>query len=88
MGAVVSNDKDLIGLIKQIKSNGRICICDVCTRSRGKCPHKNEDFDPRFTHNLIGYNFKTMEFQAAIGIAQLEEVENIIFSAQFDGSTA
>jgi len=82
LGAVVSNDKDIINLIKQIKSNGRFCTCDICTRSQGKCPHHYADFDPRFTHNLIGYNFKTMEFQAAIALAQLEEVDDIIKKRQ------
>jgi len=52
------------------------------SRSQGKCPHHYEDFDPRFTHNLIGYNFKTMEFQAAIALAQLEEVDDIIKKRQ------
>lgn len=78
LGGVVSNDKEIINLIKQIKSNGRMCTCDVCTRSQGKCPYENAGFDPRFTHNLIGYNFKTMEFQAVIALAQLEDVKNII----------
>jgi dTDP-4-amino-4,6-dideoxygalactose transaminase len=78
LGAVVTDDKDISNLVKQIKSNGRICTCNICTRSQGKCPYDKADFDPRFTHNIIGYNFKTMEFQAAIALAQLEDVENII----------
>jgi dTDP-4-amino-4,6-dideoxygalactose transaminase len=82
LGAAVSDDKAIINLIKQIKSNGRMCVCDICTRAQGKCPYNDAEFDPRFTHNLIGYNFKTMEFQAAIALAQLEEVDNIIKSRQ------
>jgi len=82
LGSVVSNDKELINLVRQIKSNGRMCVCDICNRAQGKCPYNNEDYDPRFTHNMIGYNFKTMEFQAAIALAQLEEVDDIIKSRQ------
>lgn len=78
LGAVVSNDKEIVNLTVQIKSNGRMCTCGVCTRSVGNCPYSNADFDPRFTHNLLGYNFRPMEFQAAIALAQLEEVEDII----------
>ena len=78
MGAVTTDDQEIIRLIKKIKANGRVCDCPICRRSEGKCPrlasYKGEDdFDPRFTHDLIGYNFKTMEFQAALGITQLKK---------------
>jgi len=78
LGAVATNDKDIINLIRQIKSNGRWCTCDVCLRAQGKCPYSEADFEPRFTHNLIGYNFKIMEFEAAIALAQIEDVNSII----------
>lgn len=80
MGAVNTNDLELAKLIKSIKANGRTCNCPVCKRSEGKCPNissDDSDNDPRFTHNYIGYNFKTLEFQAALGITQLEKVDYI-----------
>lgn len=57
-----------------------MCDCIVCTRAEGRCPrissYKGEgDFDPRFTHDYIGYNFKTMEFQATLGITQLKKAD-------------
>lgn len=82
LGAVNTDDKDIINLVRQFKSNGRMCICDVCTRSQGKCPYKDANFDPRFTHNLVGYNFRPMEFEAAIALAQLEEANDIIRKRQ------
>jgi CDP-6-deoxy-D-xylo-4-hexulose-3-dehydrase len=80
MGAITSDDYEIIRLVRKIKANGRLCDCPVCKRSEGKCPRlaTNEDendFDPRFTHDLIGYNFKTMEFQAALGITQLKRAD-------------
>lgn len=82
MGAVTTNDSEIIRLIRKIKSNGRMCDCPVCTRNTTFCPkieaNKNVDFDPRFTHDIIGYNFKTMEFQAAIGLTQLKRIDWII----------
>src|SRR3990172_8941353 len=66
MGAVVTSDEKLRGMIKKIKANGRMCSCAVCERAEGKCPYKGKDFDPRFTHEYIGFNFKTTEFQAAL----------------------
>ncbi|MDI6892102.1 MAG: DegT/DnrJ/EryC1/StrS family aminotransferase [Actinomycetota bacterium] len=78
MGAITTNDIEIAKLIRRIKAHGRVCDCLVCLRSQGKCPKAyrgGEELDPRFTHDLIGCNFKTMEFQAALGIAQLKKVE-------------
>jgi len=57
-----------------------MCDCPICTRNTTGCPRiKNhngdDDFDPRFTHDMVGYNFKTMEFQAALGISQLKKAD-------------
>lgn len=80
MGVVTTNDAKIARLIRRIKANGRMCDCPVCTRPQGKCPllktYKGEDdFDPRFTHELIGYNFKAMEFQPALGLTQLSKAD-------------
>lgn len=83
MGAVVTNDLETWKLIKKIKSNGRMCDCPICKRQEGKCPKLatykgDDDFDPRFTHEFVGYNFKTMEFQAALALTQLKKANWII----------
>ncbi|GBD97527.1 UDP-4-amino-4-deoxy-L-arabinose--oxoglutarate aminotransferase [bacterium BMS3Abin06] len=78
MGAVVTGDAKIQKLAKKLKANGRVCSCAVCTRSEGKCPYKNKGFDPRFTHEYIGYNFKTTEFQAALALSQLNKIDRII----------
>ncbi|HDY66913.1 MAG TPA: DegT/DnrJ/EryC1/StrS family aminotransferase [Candidatus Scalindua sp.] len=87
MGAVVTNDPELSRLVRKIKAQGRACDCLVCTRSRGYCPQLEayqgeDDFDPRFTHDLIGYNFKTMEFQPALALTQIRKVDEIIAKRQ------
>ncbi|MFH1333369.1 MAG: DegT/DnrJ/EryC1/StrS family aminotransferase [archaeon] len=78
LGAVNSNDPELIRLIRKIKANGRLCDCTICTRSQGTCPKMNEDYDPRFKHDIIGYNFKTTAFQAALALAQFGKIDEII----------
>lgn len=84
MGALVTDDVELYKLAKRIKAQGRACECLVCTRAEGVCPgvgrHDTgvEDADPRFTHDLIGFNFKTMEFQAALATGQVAQVDEII----------
>ena len=83
MGAVVTNNAEINRLVRKIKAQGRACDCLVCTRDKGVCPlmqnyKGSDDFDPRFTHDLIGCNFKTMEFQAALALTQLEKIDEII----------
>jgi len=82
MGAIVTDDSEIFRLIKKIKANGRLCDCPICTRRSGYCKHRdknpNTDKDPRFLHDLIGYNFKTMEFPAALGLVQLKKIDEII----------
>ena len=87
MGAIVTSDMEIWKLAKKIKAQGRACDCPICVRATGKCPRilaykGNDDFDPRFSHDYIGYNFKTMEFQAALGLTQLKKVDFIIRKRQ------
>lgn len=81
MGAITTNSPEIRAMASKIKANGRTCDCFICTRNKGICPKSfkgDEDLDPRFTHDVIGYNFKTMEFQAAIALTQLKKAEWII----------
>lgn len=84
MGAVLTNSNSFYNLCKKIKVHGRICNCIVCQRKKNRCPyitkweHYDNDIDPKFTHDLIGYNFKITEFQAALALAQLENIERIL----------
>ena len=82
MGAVTTNNAEIARLVNKIKAHGRACDCPICTRSEGLCPKMgidaNEDIDPRFIHELIGYNFKTTEIQAALALSQLKKADLII----------
>ena len=79
MGAICTNNKDIAAFSRRFKANGRMCYCKICTRSEGKCPLlQNEgDLDPRSNHIHLGYNFKTTDIMAAIGIEQLHNAEVI-----------
>lgn len=88
MGAIVTDDDQLYRLLKQVKANGRVCDCPVCTRPQGYCPHMpkddsgDTDYDPRFTHSILGLNFKTMEFQSALALSQLKKADTIFAARQ------
>jgi len=78
MGALTTNNPKVAKLARRIKAHGRMCDCRICTRFEGLCPYKrtgNEEFDPRFYHTHIGYNFKTTEFMAALGLVQLKKAD-------------
>lgn len=81
MGCITTNDEKIFNLAMQLKSNGRMCKCPICTRNKGICPGAKkynvvqEDYDPRFTHEYVGYNFKTTEFTAALGVAQVKKAD-------------
>jgi dTDP-4-amino-4,6-dideoxygalactose transaminase len=82
MGAIVTSDEKIRAMVKKIKANGRVCACPVCVRAEGKCPYRDELFDPRFTHEYVGFNFKISEFQAAIAIPQIKKADQIIKARQ------
>ncbi|MBU0504074.1 MAG: DegT/DnrJ/EryC1/StrS family aminotransferase [Candidatus Omnitrophota bacterium] len=89
MGAITTNNQDIFKLVKKIKAHGRMCECNVCTRSKGVCPvldnyKGKDDFDPRFYHDLIGFNFKIMEFQAALGLTQLKKADKIFRARSYN----
>lgn len=78
MGALVTDSPEIDKLCRKLRAHGRFCSCILCTRSKGKCPYRNhweEDYDPRFMHEYVGYNFKVMEFQAALAITQLKKAD-------------
>ncbi len=89
MGAITTDDAGIFKLIKKIKTHGRMCECNVCTRPNGICPPLDnykgkDDFDPRFYHDMVGFNFKIMEFQAALGLTQLAKADEIFAKRNFN----
>ena len=91
MGCVTTNNEKIFKLILQLKANGRVCNCPICTRNKGICPGAKKygydedndyDYDPRFTHEYISYNFKTTEFSAALGISQVKKADWIFKERQ------
>ncbi|MEM0360073.1 MAG: DegT/DnrJ/EryC1/StrS family aminotransferase [Candidatus Diapherotrites archaeon] len=79
MGALASNNAELVSMFKKIKSYGKNGSQRepspeflALLKSKGI---SLEDVDARFTMEFVGYNFRTTELTAAIGIAQLEKAE-------------
>jgi CDP-6-deoxy-D-xylo-4-hexulose-3-dehydrase len=73
-GAVCTTSNMLKKIITSFRDWGRDCWCE-----RGQdnaCGHRFDgDYDHKYTYSHIGYNLKCTDFQAAIGLAQLEKLD-------------
>lgn len=83
-GAVITNNSKLNKILKSYRDWGRDCWCepgkdDTCNcrfqQQWGKLPY---GYDHKYTYSHIGYNLKITDWQASIGLAQLEKVEGFI----------
>jgi len=78
-GAIVTNNPLIHKSIRQFRDWGRDCWCDTgrdntCGRrfdwQLGDLP---KGYDHKYIYSQIGYNLKLTDFQAAIGVAQLDK---------------
>ena len=78
-GVINTNDLKIKKILKQIKANGRRCSCEICIRTTGKCPEllKDPDSDPRFTHDFVGLNCKTMDLISALALHRVDKIDEI-----------
>jgi len=76
-GAVLTDSPKLKRIIESFRDWGRDCWCapgedNVCgTRF-------DNDYDHKYTYSRIGYNLKASDFQAAVGVAQLDRLDSFI----------
>ncbi len=85
-GAVFTNSRRLARLATTLRDWGRDCFCGYDNPPQGKCgqrfsrsiPGTSDTYDHRYYFTEIGYNLKMTEFQAAVGLAQLEKLPDFI----------
>jgi CDP-6-deoxy-D-xylo-4-hexulose-3-dehydrase len=76
-GAVLTDSPRLKKIIESYRDWGRDCWCEpgednTCgTRFGG-------DYDHKYTYSRIGYNLKASDFQAAVGVAQLDRLAGFV----------
>lgn len=80
-GAVITNDQNLYKILLSFRDWGRDCFCkpghdNTCGNrfnlKRGALPL---GYDHKYTYSHVGYNLKITDWQAAIGVAQLEKLD-------------
>ncbi|MFA6486009.1 MAG: lipopolysaccharide biosynthesis protein RfbH [Candidatus Magasanikbacteria bacterium] len=83
-GAVFTSDDVLARIIRSVRDWGRDCHCktgqdNTCGMrfgwQLGKLPF---GYDHKYVYSEIGYNLKLTDMQAAIGLAQLDKLDNFV----------
>jgi CDP-6-deoxy-D-xylo-4-hexulose-3-dehydrase len=83
-GAVLTKKASLKPIIESFRDWGRDCWCapgcdNTCLKrfewQLGELP---EGYDHKYTYAHLGYNLKSGDIQAAIGLAQLDRLDNFV----------
>jgi len=83
-GAVLTNSSKLQKIVKSFRDWGRDCWCEpgndnTCGKrfkwQLGELPY---GYDHKYIYSHLGYNLKVTDMQAAIGLGQLEKLQDFI----------
>jgi CDP-6-deoxy-D-xylo-4-hexulose-3-dehydrase len=83
-GAVFTNDNHLQKIMESFRDWGRDCYCDpgcdnTCNKRFGwKLGDLPKGYDHKYIYSHLGYNLKITDMQAAVGLAQLDHLEDFI----------
>lgn len=84
-GMCTTNDDTLAETMRSLRAHGRACACKTCVllTSNSNCPMRfkkeyTQTIDTRFYFPNMGYSCKMNEFEAAIGLAQLERLGEVV----------
>lgn len=87
-GIVTMNSIEFNRIVKSFRDWGRDCYCEGKQNllENGKCGCRfsnwipslsDKTFDHKYVYTEIGYNLKPIELQAAMGLAQLEKLDEV-----------
>lgn len=85
-GAVYTNSRRLAKIARSVRDWGRDCWCGYDNPVNGKCNRRFDRevpgipgyYDHRYYYTEIGYNLKTTDPQAAMGVAQVGKLPHFI----------
>jgi len=83
-GAVYTNDALLSTIMLSMRDWGRDCSCasgqdDLCgKRFSGKFGEMPVGYDHKYVYSHFGYNLKATDMQAAVGVAQLDKIDEFV----------
>ena len=81
-GAVYTNDALLHRIVRSLRDWGRDCVCEP--GEDGRCGHRYDGqygqlpkgYDHKYVYSHLGYNLKLTDMQAAVGLAQLDKIDD------------
>jgi CDP-6-deoxy-D-xylo-4-hexulose-3-dehydrase len=76
-GAVITDSPKLKKIVESYRDWGRDCWCEPGEDNVCGTRFDNE-YDHKYTYSRIGYNLKASDFQAAVGLAQLDRLNGFI----------
>lgn len=77
-GMVCTNDKEIYNVLKSIRSHGWDRDMDAEERERLRKLHKVNEFDSLYKFYHFGFNLRSTDLQAFLGIGQLEKLDHIV----------
>lgn len=77
-GMVCTNDKDVYDILKQLRSHGWDRDLDAETQNKLREQWSIDDFSALYTFYIPGFNVRSTDLQAFIGLGQLEKVDDMI----------
>ena len=83
-GAVLCNSTRFKRIVESIRDWGRDCYCEpgqdnTCNKRFGwKLGELPFGYDHKYTYSHLGYNLKITDMQAAVGLAQLDSLDEFI----------
>ena len=83
-GAVYTSDYKLAKILRSMRDWGRDCVC--ASGCDNQCGHRfdgqygdlPEGYDHKYVYSHFGYNLKATDMQAAIGVAQLNKIDEFV----------
>lgn len=76
-GAVFTDSPKLRQIVESYRDWGRDCWCEP--GEDNTCGKRYDyDYDHKYTYSRIGYNLKASDFQAAVGVAQMDNVNGFV----------
>ncbi len=86
-GVITTSDPALAEASRSLIAHGRACTCEKCLASdpRYVCKLRMQtDIDKRFMMVRLGYSYRIGEIEGALGLAQLENRDDIMMSRKFN----
>lgn len=89
-GAVLCNSTIFQRIVESIRDWGRDCYCEpghdnTCKKRFGwQLGEMPFGYDHKYTYSHLGYNLKITDMQAAIGLAQMDRLDDFVAARRFN----